>query len=225
MESVKHRIRVFEHEFDVYDKPNSQTPFFVARELNADPCGLNEVKDEKLDLVVDVGANTGIFSVYCSKMFPDATIHAIEPWPDNYENLCKTLEENKCKNVTPHNFAITGQTRPMTLGEPQNNSGATSFIFAALDAKPIAGLSIKDFMNEIIPGKDIDFLKLDVERMEYEIIAGFNEWTRIKHLSVELHGLFPYPPFLWRPTLNAFLGHLKNIPIKGNLWTNDIDSL
>lgn len=224
--SKEHQVTINGHTFSVFDGENSDTPQLVAREMNASPSGLFDLEGQDIKTIVDIGANVGIWAVTAAKLFPNATIHAIEAWRPNFDNLVRTIESNGLEHqILPYFCAITGAARPISFGEPHNNSGGTSFVFATDFTNPTAGVTLQMFLDHFLKDQTIDLLKMDVERMEYEIIGGFNDWQKIKHLSVELHGLIPYPEFLWKPALRWFHDTMKNIPIQGRLWTNDIESL
>jgi tRNA G37 N-methylase Trm5 len=47
------------------------------------------------DIVFDVGANIGIYSLWMSKFTPEGNIHSFEPDNDNYNALKKNIELNK----------------------------------------------------------------------------------------------------------------------------------
>lgn len=56
------------------------------------------------DVVVDGGANIGVFSILASRKAKQ--VFAVEPHPRNYQALCRNIELNHAKNVTPVNSAL-----------------------------------------------------------------------------------------------------------------------
>src|SRR5258706_10907179 len=59
------------------------------------------------DIVLDLGAHIGLFSVYASKKALKGKIYAFEANPDNYKLLLKNINLNKLKNVTTKHVAVT----------------------------------------------------------------------------------------------------------------------
>jgi FkbM family methyltransferase len=60
------------------------------------------------DVIVDVGANIGVLSVYLAMKYPFVKVYAIEPDPTSYECLRKNVELNRLANVVVINMAISG---------------------------------------------------------------------------------------------------------------------
>lgn len=54
------------------------------------------------DIIVDVGLETGAFSIYYALKYPAVKVYSYEPIKGNYINFIANLEQNKIKNVTPH---------------------------------------------------------------------------------------------------------------------------
>ena len=60
----------------------------------------------KKDLIVmDLGANCGVFSIYAAPYAKQ--VLAFEPSPDHYEALSLMIDWNKLTNVLPHKLAIS----------------------------------------------------------------------------------------------------------------------
>src|SRR5579885_1432959 len=59
----------------------------------------------KGDIVLDAGANVGIFSILASRKAHK--VIAIEPDPENYGYLLKNIEANHAENIIPVNIALS----------------------------------------------------------------------------------------------------------------------
>lgn len=207
-------------EMTVLDLPTSQTPRMVEADFNEDPMGLDAIADD-LKTIVDIGANTGIFSLYARQRFPHAIIHALEPYPQNFELLVKNVAG---KDIFPHPRGVAGRYCKMPLSAPSHNSGAACFAQGIFNESPTVDCDPLDAIIPHLTGP-VDFLKIDIEGMEYETLLMFQGWEHVKHLSVEIHGLFPYPKILWEKGVKDFVNWLKERPIKGKLWVNDLERM
>jgi polysaccharide biosynthesis protein PslF len=67
------------------------------------------------DIVVDVGAYLGVFSIYIARKFPFIQVYAFEPDPLNYACLKWNIEINELTNVTAVNKAVSGGCQKRTL--------------------------------------------------------------------------------------------------------------
>jgi FkbM family methyltransferase len=62
------------------------------------------------DLVIDAGANIGVFSIHIHRLCPQTEVVAYEPFPDNYAYLKKNLQAANATNVTAHCKALGVRT-------------------------------------------------------------------------------------------------------------------
>ncbi len=67
------------------------------------------------DMIVDVGAYLGVFSIYLAKKYPFVRVYAVEPDPVSYDCLLRNIELNGASNVTAVNKAISGTRQERTL--------------------------------------------------------------------------------------------------------------
>jgi polysaccharide biosynthesis protein PslF len=74
------------------------------------------------DVVVDVGAHVGAFSIYLGKRFPFLRIYAVEPDPANYACLVRNIELNRVPNVLAIHKAVSGDGTDKTLYVDASNS-------------------------------------------------------------------------------------------------------
>ena len=63
------------------------------------------------DIVFDIGAHVGVFSICIAKAHPEVTVFAVEPDKINYRNLLRNIKFNRIQNVVPIRAAITAHGR------------------------------------------------------------------------------------------------------------------
>jgi FkbM family methyltransferase len=141
------------------------------------------------DLVVDIGAHIGVFAIFAST-FTRNKILAVEPLLENFEILKANIRMNKIGNIIPINKAIT------------DKRGLNEFSIFEGMAHPLCRqgggpleqtvvfetITLKDLMSE---GRisQIDFLKMDCEGWEYDIILQCETeiLRKINKISMECH--------------------------------------
>ena len=137
--------------------------------------------------ILDLGANIGLASIYFKKLFPDATIIALEPDVSNFKMLLKNTQRYsgihciQCgiwnKNVRLEVMNIgKGDWAYMTKEAEHAHDGSVS------------GITVDELMTKFdIPY--IDILKMDIEGAEKEIFEiGYSRWMpKVRTLIVELH--------------------------------------
>jgi FkbM family methyltransferase len=118
--------------------------------------------------IVDVGANTGNHTVFFAGVMQAEVVIAIEPLPRSIAAIRATVSENRLSNVDLSRLgaavgAEEGTMRP--IPSVTAGLGATHFAADPAGDVPLATL------DRLVPDR-VDFLKIDVEGMEMEALAG-----------------------------------------------------
>lgn len=145
--------------------------------------------------VFEIGANFGQDGEYLRKSFnlKNTDIHVFEPHPQIFSELEKMYGFKSYKVAVSNvkNDKITFHAINIENNEYNNNSGISSLKNGLKTNKQnfidveVESIRMDDFvkMNGI---DSIDFLKLDVEGMNYEVLEGFgNELKRVKAIQTE----------------------------------------
>lgn len=148
--------------------------------LRADPLPRGAV-------VIDIGANIGMFSLHVAADHGAARVYAFEPFPESFALLKRNAERNRLDAIQPIPLAIAGQAGSREL-HMQGRHGVHSLFGTAGEAVRIECITLADaFARWDI--QRCDFLKLDCEGAEYEILlaAPSDVYARIQRLALEYH--------------------------------------
>lgn len=132
---------------------------------------------------LDIGANTGLFSLVAARSNPDCTVLAFEPSPDAYLYLEKNIQSNVLsKQIIPQSFAVSDREETLEFYKVHNPkypdvpnlSGAASLVFMSSTSKKISvqTVNIDNFITKNYPDFIVDFVKIDAEGAEGHIIQG-----------------------------------------------------
>jgi len=160
----------------------------IFEELKKNPYGIENVKLTPNDILVDVGANVGMFSIYVHKKF-GCKIIAFEPIPENIENFKRNILLNNLdpENFEIHNLAITGRKNDkVSIGIQSWNSGGCSIFYK----NPGTSVEIvTDTLHNYV-NKNCKFLKLDCEGSEYDIIPSILDIINtFDYIGIEYHDI------------------------------------
>jgi len=139
------------------------------------------------DVIIDIGAHIGLFSLLVSKSCPNGKIFSYEPIKKNFNLLINNLESNKLKNVFPFNLAVSKESSKIKLFLDSDDS-AHSLFGKNNEFETVQSISL----DKIFDTNNIDsckILKLDCEGAEYEIIESLPKqyFTRIENIIMEYH--------------------------------------
>ncbi|MFL6404145.1 MAG: FkbM family methyltransferase [Nitrososphaeraceae archaeon] len=132
------------------------------------------------DIVVDVGAHVGRYTIIASKMVgPRGKVIAIEAHPGTYEILKKNISLNNLNNVVALNYAVHSRKTVVKLYEPEQEEGHTIRNTIMTDRTMSNNqnyIEVKaDTLDSLLAGngiKEVNWIKIDVEGAEYEVLIG-----------------------------------------------------
>ena len=142
--------------------------------------------DTSTPLIIDCGANIGLSVVYFKSLYPQSTIIAYEPDEANIELLNKNIEANKYKNVTIKKEAVWIQNEKLYF----KSIGSQGSQIAADGLQKHDTVEVNAIrLAEVLQSHPIDFLKIDIEGAEYEVMKDCAQSLgKVKNIFVEYHG-------------------------------------
>ena len=155
------------------------------------------------DVIIDVGAHIGLFALFASQFCKNGKIFCYEPIKENYKILIENIEMNQIQNIFPNNLAVTKKTSRVKIFLNDDQSGHSMFIqnknFVEVDSKSLSDIFIDNGI------KECDFLKLDCEGAEYEIVESLSSdlFTKINKTAIEYH-MVDTKPELLEQLINKF---------------------
>ncbi|HYR46121.1 MAG TPA: FkbM family methyltransferase [Thermoanaerobaculia bacterium] len=141
--------------------------------------------------VLDIGAGFGDFSICVARRHPLSNIYAFEPLPDSLALLEENLQLNGVQNVRRFPWAVGGAAGILHLRTATGRSGQHTTTPAAgegREAIPVTSVTLDQIFAELGLER-CDFLKIDCEGAEYDILLHASEKTlrRIRHVAMEYH--------------------------------------
>jgi len=135
------------------------------------------------DVVVDVGANIGYYTVLlANKVGENGKVYAFEPDKINFEILKKNIEANNLKNIEIINAAVGSKAGKLKLYKSKNNFGDHKLFKPTLPSLKKGGKTkiaseetevvriIK--LDDYLKNQKINLMKIDTQGWEPEVIDG-----------------------------------------------------
>jgi FkbM family methyltransferase len=145
----------------------------------------------KRDIVVDVGAYVGRYTLTSSKRVGDTgKVIAIEGDLSHYEMLNKNLKLNRISNVTAINCMVGSKDMDINYQDFLAELDGTEQ--KQLDNTIIHVNSLDNLLVKECKINEVNWIKIDVEGMELEVLKGahiiLSKSKRIK-IQIEIHGV------------------------------------
>ena len=132
---------------------------------------------KKTDIIVDIGANIGYYTLFFARLAPEGMVHCFEPDTTNFELLTMNIYSNKHKNILAENRALSDKNGTTHLILNKLNTGGHR-ITNEKTAISVPMLRLDDYIQKV------DFIKLDVEGAETMVIHGMQRLIKNNNLKM-----------------------------------------
>jgi FkbM family methyltransferase len=142
-------------------------------------------------VILDLGANIGLFTLYAARRAPQARVVALEPFPSTFRRLLETVHDHHLDDrVTCLNIAVTGASGVRIM--PTTPIPSQSRFLAPADSgrsgTEVVGKTLETVLDENDLDR-VDLLKIDIEGSEYEVLLSTppSALARISRIAMEYH--------------------------------------
>jgi FkbM family methyltransferase len=162
-------------------------------------------------VVVDAGANIGIYSEFLSRCVgPTGVVHSFEPSPDNFKRLrAATL---KLSNVRLSQAAVGDHSGKSELYLSDKLNVDHRAYMAAGDSRravPIEIVALDDYFK---PGERVDLIKMDIQGYELHALNGAN---RLLEDNPDIKLLIEFWPYGLKQAGTNWIDVIAALEVKG----------
>jgi FkbM family methyltransferase len=141
----------------------------------------------KNPIIVDCGSNIGLSVMYFKENYENCTVYAFEPDIDIFNLLNYNMQELNYENVILKNEAVWIENTTLNFNSEGSLAGSTELKFKQ-DGKNYNVKAIK--LSQFLKGKNVDFLKIDIEGGENEVIFDIGaDLKNVNNLFIEYHSI------------------------------------
>jgi FkbM family methyltransferase len=152
--------------------------------------GFPEYKVKDNDVVIDIGAHIGTYSLVLSQQLKSGTIYAFEPCLDTFTYLQKNVSENKIANIIPLKIALSDSIGTTTLFyDIENGNWGHSIVKSFSSEGEVVETNTLTNFFEANNISNCDFIKFNCEGAEFKILLStpVDVLKKIKYMLVLFH--------------------------------------
>ncbi len=128
---------------------------------------------------LDIGANTGLYSLIAAAARPDLAVHAFEPVPGVCARLDRNIALNGPAGVVVHRLALSDRPGTLPLYVPADDRMPTSASLLQGFRDNCVEIQVPvDTLDNVVRSQQIqnvDLIKIDTEATEHLVLAGATE--------------------------------------------------
>jgi FkbM family methyltransferase len=140
-------------------------------------------------IVLDLGANVGVFSLMAASANQGARVFAYEPGLPNIRmiEMNRLINPNLSDRIVVRTEAVGGKTRVANFFYSDANPQGSSICYAKGTPSEVQVRAFSEVLDSL--PKAVALVKMDIEGAEYEILEGTPPefWKRVEVLCVEMH--------------------------------------
>ena len=181
----------------IYDFCDSHSSFGTELTILRNEYGFEDIKFDKKDVFVDLGANTGLLSFYVAKKFPFIQVNSYECDKILLKLLNFSIVDNSITNINLHSFGLGAETKIESFNVELSNSGGSSFFKQESENNIKINSLMVDFETAMSVYDKIKYLKMDIEGAEFSIFRKLidsksNFFERVEYFCIEFHNINNY---------------------------------
>jgi FkbM family methyltransferase len=152
------------------------------------------------DFIIDVGANIGVHTIWLSKHAFQGRVSSFEPNEFSRELLLKNLYLNNSTNVTVYNNVVGNGMSSVFISSYSPHIPGNYGECSVLDKRPGNYHSAQMLTIDQLDPVKVDFMKIDVEGYEMEVIKGARSTIEKFRPSmlIEVNDSLPHIDFLYK---------------------------
>lgn len=150
-----------------------------------------DMEIKKGDIIIDVGAHIGAFSLYAATRAKNVKVHSYEPFKKSFDQLKKNIQLNNLqKLIKIFNLGVYGKKGPQIFYIKLDHVMDSSLFIKNEQKEIINCTTLKDIFNSN-KIKKCNFLKMDCEGAEFEILYNTPKeyLKKIHKIAMEYHDI------------------------------------
>ena len=183
---------------DEFDIADGFSFYWMHREIYHDHSYLFRTQRDT-PLIIDCGSNYGVSILWFKKNYPNARIVGVEADPTVFDMLARNISRRNFSDVKLLHRAVSSKSGHVSfhcLGADSGriHAGSPDGISPSSEIIDVPTVLLDDLIGD----DEVDFLKIDIEGAELDVISGSKKLNRVNQMFIEYHSFIDAPQELSR---------------------------
>lgn len=145
-------------------------------------------------VIFDCGANIGLATLFFKWLYPGSEIYAFEPDRETFALLKRNVEANHLTGVHLYNAALSDASGTASFyvdhSKPGSPRMSLNYQRMPKDTILVETLTVSEIIRGQLAGRDLDFLKIDVEGAEDAVLRDLvvtGQLRPVREMLIEFH--------------------------------------
>lgn len=203
------KLDITDDEIDKHLNDEKTCAKIIIRQINTERIYDRFLKDKKDLVILDIGANVGLFTLYAKDSA--SRVVSVEPTP-SHQHLFEKIT-GKYENVELVKAALSNKDEDINFYICNYNSTCNSLVEREGDVLKVEGLTFNSLLkkNNL---EHVDFCKIDIEGSEMIAITEENlkpVYDKIDRMFIEVHATESGPNLRWEDNLVDNRGKIEEV--------------
>lgn len=203
------KLDITDDEIDKHLNDEKTCAKIIIRQINTERIYDRFLKDKKDLVILDIGANVGLFTLYAKDSA--SRVVSVEPTP-SHQHLFEKIA-GKYENVELVKAALSNKDEDINFYICNYNSTCNSLVEREGDVVKVEGLTFNSLLkkNNL---EHVDFCKIDIEGSEMIAITEENlkpVYDKIDRMFIEVHATESGPNLRWEDNLVDNRGKIEEV--------------
>ena len=203
------KLDITDDEIDKHLNDEKTCAKIIIRQINTERIYDRFLKDKKDLVILDIGANVGLFTLYAKDSA--SRVVSVEPTP-SHQHLFEKIA-GKYENVELVKAALSNKDEDINFYICNYNSTCNSLVEREGDVLKVEGLTFNSLLkkNNL---EHVDFCKIDIEGSEMIAITEENlkpVYDKIDRMFIEVHATESGPNLRWEDNLVDNRGKIEEV--------------
>lgn len=194
-------VQLDDHDFEIADGPSF---YWMHKEIYLDEV-YHFRREREAPFIIDCGANYGVSVAWFKHFCPDARIVAVEADPSIFQLLSRNINRRNFSDVNLLHRAVSDTAGTVAFQCIGADAGRISSDNSQVATGGESIINVETIqLDDLIGEETVDFLKVDIEGAELDVLASSKKLSQVKQLFIEYHSFINAPQ-----RLSTLLGILE----------------